>query len=391
MASPFEIAGAKIGPGEYQELSLKVSEFYTSQPANVPVFVKRGTQDGPVLFVTAAVHGDEINGVQIVRDLIIDLKERDIRGTFVGVPVVNRFGFINHQRDMPDNRDLNRSFPGKPDGSLASRYANRFFTEIVKKCTHGIDLHTAGMSRTNLPQVRCDVKDEACRRMAKAFGTTVVLHHRGGKGTLRRAATEAGVPTIIFEAGETFKFERDVVAAGRRGVLQVMAELGMLEHPPQPPAFQVFVKQSHWVRSDRGGLLDVYVRPGDLVYAGDEIAVVTNPFGREKGSIKSPDHGLVIGRVTLPLVQPGNPIAHIVRLEGTALKVVEQVFARRTAPNAVPLSPPKVVDESLKAPGVEAAAPARGSPEAEALASSLAAARAEAERKSRAPLEPSSE
>lgn len=374
MVAPFEIAGARIGPGEYQELSLKVSEFYTSQPANVPVFVKRGTKDGPVLFVTAAVHGDEINGVQIVRDLIIELKERDIRGTFVGVPVVNRFGFIHHQRDMPDNRDLNRSFPGKADGSLASRYAHRFFSEIVKKCTHGIDIHTAGASRTNLPQVRCDIKDATCRRMAKAFGTTVVLHHRGGKGTLRRAATQLGIPTIIYEAGETFKFERDVVLAGRRGVLSVMAELGMIDHAAHQPAFQLFVKQSNWVRSDRGGLLDVYVRPGDLVYGGDEIAVVTNPFGREKGSIKSPHHGLIIGRVTLPLVQPGNPIAHMVRLEDAALKVVEQVFARRTAANAVPFATPTGFDESLRAPGAPAAAPLVGTEGAQRVRASVAAA-----------------
>ena len=363
MTAPFEIAGTQIKPGEYQELSLKVSEFYTSHATNIPVFVKRGTQDGPRLFVTAAVHGDEINGVQIVRNLIIELKERDIKGTFVGVPVVNRFGFINHQRDMPDQRDLNRAFPGTADGSLASRYANNVFREIVAKCTHGIDLHTAGASRTNMPQVRCDIKNPECKRMAQSFGTNVILHHPGGKGTLRREATVAGIPTIIYEAGETFKFERDVVAQGKRGILQVMKTLGMIEFEAQPPPYQVVVKHSEWVRADKGGLLDVYVRPGDLVYEGDEIGVITNPFGREKGSVKSPCTGLVIGRVTLPLVHPGNPIAHLVKLEARALALVEKFLEHRTSPNAVPLSAPKPVDQGLVAPAVQGVAPVPPQPD----------------------------
>lgn len=346
---PFEIAGTKVEPGEYKELSLKVSEFYTSQPISIPLFVKRGAKDGPVLFVTAAVHGDEINGVQIVRNLIIELRDRDINGTLVGVPVVNRFGFNNHQRDLPDNRDLNRSFPGSANGSLAARYANHVFQEIIRRCTHGIDLHTAGASRTNLPQVRCDIKHAEAKRMAQAFGANVILHHPGGKGTLRRTATDAGIPTIIYEAGETFKFERDVVAHGKRGVLQVMRSLGMLDFDVQPPPYQVIVKRSSWVRADRGGLLDVYVRPGDVVHEGDEIAVITNPFGREKDSLKAPFNGLVIGRVTLPLVNPGNPIAHLVRLEKSLLASVEKFMERRTSPNAVPLSHVPMVDQGLAA------------------------------------------
>lgn len=358
MPEPFEIADTRIEPGEYKELNLKVSEFYTSASASIPVFVKRGKAPGPVLFVTAAVHGDEINGVQIVRNLIIELKERDIKGAFVGVPVVNRFGFINQTRDLPDNRDLNRAFPGDPDGSLASRYAHRVFNEIIAKCTHGIDLHTAGASRTNLPQIRCDITNDGCKKMAQAFGTNVILDHVSSRGTLRREATEHGIPTIIYEAGETFKFERDVVAQGKRGVLRVMASLGMIDHPSPPPAYQIIVKHSSWVRSDKGGLLDVYVRPGDVVYEGDEIAVITNPFGKERGAIKAPFSGVVIGRVTLPLVLPGNPIAHMVRLDQKALEGVERFLVRRTSPNAVPLTPPKDVDESLSSP--ELAAQARG-------------------------------
>jgi predicted deacylase len=253
----------------------------------------------------------------------------------VGIPVVNRFGFINHDRYMPDRRDLNRSFPGLADGSAASRYAHRLFTTILQKCTHGIDLHTAGHSRTNLPQVRGDMGNAVVKDMARAFGTSIILHHEGRRSTLRRACTDAGIPTIIYEAGETFRFQRDVVMAGKRGILNTMAFLGMLESIPSRPDWQVIVKASTWVRAQRGGLLDVYVHPGDLVYQGDELGAITNPFGREVGVVKSPATGLVIGTTTLPLVNPGNPICHIAKLEKT-LSVVERFLQRRTGPNSVP-------------------------------------------------------
>jgi uncharacterized protein len=332
------IAGTKVVAGEFKETVLKVSEFYTATHVNVPVFIKRGLEDGPTLFVTAAVHGDEINGVQIVRDLILDLKERDIKGTVIGIPVVNRFGFIHHDRYMPDRRDLNRAFPGDPEGSAASRYADRVFSEILSKCTHGIDLHTAGASRTNLPQVRGDMTDASVKAMARAFGTNVVLHHKGRKSTLRRACTDVGIPTIIYEAGETFRFQRDVVTAGKRGILNVMNHLGMIPGELHKPEYQVIVKSSTWFRSPRGGILDVYVRPGDLIYEGDELAIITNPFGKEVAALKSPVTGLIIGTTTLPLVNPGNPIAHIAKLDKT-LKVVEKYLPRRTGPNSVPLAP----------------------------------------------------
>ncbi len=331
----FAIAGTKVAPGEYKETTLKVSEFYTATDVQVPVFIKRGTTDGPRLFVTAAVHGDEINGVQIVRDLVFEVRDQDIAGMLVGIPVVNRFGFVNHERYMPDRRDLNRSFPGNPDGSAARRYAHRLFSQILSRCTHGIDLHTAGYSRTNLPQVRADTENEAVKAMARAFGTNVILHNQGRRSTLRRAATDAGVPTVLFEAGETFRFQRDVVTAGKRGVLNVMANLGMIDTVVRKPDWQVIVKASSWVRAHRGGLLDVYVEPGDLVYEGDEIAAITSPFGREVGTIQSPVTGLVVGTTTLPLVNPGNPICHVAKLEKT-LAAVEKHLERRTGPDRAP-------------------------------------------------------
>jgi predicted deacylase len=333
---PFSIAGTKIAPGEFKETSLKVSEFYTATDVQVPVFIKRGTTDGPRLFVSAAVHGDEINGVQIVRDLVHELRDRDLAGMLVGIPVVNRFGFINHDRYMPDRRDLNRSFPGDPTGSVARRYAYGLFTKILSRCTHGIDLHTAGYSRTNLPQVRGDMNHETVRTMARAFGTNVVLHNPGRKTTLRRACTDAGVPTLIYEAGETFRFQRDVVTAGKRGIINVMSKLGMIDVPIHRPDYQVIVKKSLWVRTQHGGLLDVYVNPGDLVYEGDEIGAITNPFGREVGVVRSPATGLVIGRTLLPLANPGNPICHIAKLDKT-LSAVEKYLLRRTGPNMAPM------------------------------------------------------
>lgn len=337
MASTFEMAGVKVKPGEYRELDLKVSEFYTAQSVHIPIFVKRAPRDGPILFVTAAIHGDEINGVQIVRDLGLELRDIELRrGTFVGVPVVNRFGFLNHERDMPDRRDLNRTFPGRVRGSLATRFAHRIFTEIIRKCTYGIDLHTAGVNRTNLPQIRANLNHRPINRLARAFGTELVFHHPGTPGSLRAEATRTGIPTITYEAGETFRFQRDVVRAGKQGVLNVMGELGMLAREPVRPRFQIIVKHCSWIRAEKGGLLDVYVQPGDLVYKGDEIAVITSPFGREVASLRSPFTGLVISTVTLPLVNPGNPIAHVVKLDKT-LPLVEKFLQRRTGPNFVPL------------------------------------------------------
>jgi len=323
MPEELKIGGKPVNPGEAQEILLKISEFYTAQPVNIPVTVIRGVEDGPRVFLTAAIHGDELNGVEIVRTIMSELDPAHLKGTVLCTPVLNRWGFLSHSRYLPGRRDLNRYFPGNPSGNLAARVAHKIFVEIVQGSECGIDMHTASVGRTNLAHIRGDMDNEKVRRMAKAFGTEIIIDRPTRGRTLRSAATRAGIPTIILEAGETFRFQRAMVNKGVAGVRNVLADLGMIEGSVQEPRFQVIVKVSEWIRAERGGILEIQIRPGYLLYEGDEIAVVSTPFGREVTTLRSPLTGLVIGITTIPLVQPGEAICHIAKLEKT-LPTVEK-------------------------------------------------------------------
>ena len=301
---------------------LKVSEHSTTSPVNVPVTIVRGARRGPTLFLTAAVHGDELNGVEVVRQVMTRTAPESLRGTLICLPVVNRAGFQSHSRYLTGRQDLNRCFPGHPEGNAAARLADALFRGVVARSDAGIDLHTARHGRTNLPHVRADMSHERVRRLARAFGIEVIVDTPGPARTLRAAATRAGVPTIIFEAGETLRFQRSMVARGVRGVGNVLAALKMTPEPPRHARFQVVVKVSEWVRAPRGGIADVLVRPGDVIRAGDEVAALTNPFGREVSSVRSPITGLVLGIATVPMVQPGDAICHVAKLART-LALVE--------------------------------------------------------------------
>src|SRR4051794_23219925 len=240
--APFSLSGIKIAPGETREIYLKVSESYLSGGIQIPVTVIRGQRPGPTGFVLAAVHGDEINGVDIVRRLIFDIGHEKLAGTLIAIPVVNIPGFLTQSRYLPYHRDLNRFFPGKRKGNNAERFASRIFAEIIQKCDFGIDLHTAASGRVNLPHVRGDMNHPRVRKLARAFGATVLVDQAGVKGSLRREATDAGVPTILFEAGETARFSQKISLAGLRGVLSVLSEMGMWpEYEEARPPFQVIV------------------------------------------------------------------------------------------------------------------------------------------------------
>jgi predicted deacylase len=327
------VGGRTVEPGGTQQILLKVSEFYTSQPVNIPVTVIRGQEPGPTVFLAAAIHGDELNGIEIVRQVMLGLSHDKIRGSLICVPVVNRFGFLHHSRYLPDRRDLNRCFPGNPRGASSYRVAATIFREIVGQADYGIDFHTAAVGRSNLPHVRADMAQPSVRRLAKAFGAEFVFDFPGRKSTLRHAATAASVPTIAYEAGETFKFQRREVRKGIFGVYNALAELGMLDVPPRPPRFRVVVRRAFWIRAERGGILDLLVRPGELVYEGEPVGSITNPFGREVVALRADATGVVLGTTTIPMVNPGDAVAHVARLERT-LATVER-FAR-TGPSGRP-------------------------------------------------------
>jgi uncharacterized protein len=304
------IAKTAIDPGETADITLKLSERYTGAPVEIPVRVVRASKPGPKVFVTAAIHGDELNGVGIVRDLMMSDVELT-RGTIVLVPMVNVFGIEQRSRYLPDRRDLNRAFPGSPRGSLASRIAHTIFSEIVKKCDWGIDLHTAAVGRTNFPHIRVDLGIAGLPEMAHAFGCEVIVNARGDAHTLRAAATRSGCPTLLLEGGESLKIEPAVVNIGCRGVINVLKHLEMVEGEPTRPAYQTTVDKSQWVRAHIGGMLRFHVGPGDVVDKGDALVSVDNFLARKSESINAPVAGIVLGMPTMPAVKPGDPICHI--------------------------------------------------------------------------------
>ena len=330
----FRFAGIWISPGEKREIYLKVSESFLSTAMAIPVTILHGAEPGPVGFVTAAVHGDEINGTDIVRRLILELDPARLKGTVIAVPVVNIPGFLEQSRYLPYHRDLNRFFPGKRKGNNAERMASRVFKEVIQKCDFGIDLHTASHGRLNLPHIRGDLAKARIRELARAFGSTVIVNSAGLEGSLRKSATDAGVPTILFEAGETGKFSRSVSLTGLRGVLSVLESMGMWqisEKGRKRPPFQVIVQQSEWIRTEKGGILDLGIRPGDLVYEDDIIGEILNPFGRTVTQLASPLTGIVLGISRAPLTIPGAGVVHIARLKKTLARVERSVRPRKRA------------------------------------------------------------
>jgi predicted deacylase len=306
-----EIGGERVRRGEIRDIPLKVSETSMGVPVSVPLRVERGAAAGPVVFVTGAVHGDELNGVGIIRELMFSRKLVLERGTLILVPVVNVFGFERHTRYLPDRRDLNRSFPGDPRGSLAFRLANVVFSEVVAKSHFGIDLHTATLGRTNAPHVRADLSLPGLEALARCFGCEVILDRRGDEKSLREVACQSGCKTINVEVGGALKIESGAVAIGKRGVLNVLRKLDMIAGRVQRPAYQTVVKKSVWVRAQTGGLLRFHAGLGDLVEAGQPLATCDAFFRDESPTLHAPFDGIVLGLTTLPVVRPGEPICHL--------------------------------------------------------------------------------
>lgn len=312
--SKIVIGGVTIKRGTAQDIRLDISETYTGDKIRIPLRVIRAKKPGPAVFVTAAIHGDEINGTGIIHDFLFgDLINLEA-GMLILAPVVNVFGFEAHERYLPDRRDLNRSFPGNPKGSLASRIANTLMEEIVDKCDYGIDLHTAAFQRTNYPNVRADLAHPGAKKLASAFGCTLVVDGKGPLGSFRREATRRGCPTMILEAGEPWKVEPSVLQIGVQGIRNVLNTLGMLKAEPVLPPFQANIRKTYWLRATVGGILKFHVSPGDFVEADQPIVTNYSILGVEQNSITAPTDGIVLGMTTMPAVKPGEPICHIARL-----------------------------------------------------------------------------
>ena len=307
------IAGTKIEAGSFQTLTIPIPQLYTHTPMEMPVHVLRGKKEGPTLFVCAAVHGDELNGVEIIRRLVQKLNFKNIHGTLIAIPIVNVYGVLNHSRYLPDRRDLNRSFPGTEKGSLASRLANLLLTECIEKSTHAIDLHTGALHRSNIPQIRGDLNNPQTMQMAEAFGVPVVINSKIRDGSLRDAADELGIPTIVYEAGEALRFDEAAIKAGVRGIRRVMQKLAMLTTSPKSTSRiePLVVNSSSWARAPISGIFHSLTKLGQIVSRGERIGIIADPFGATEVDIEAAYTGMVIGRTFLPLVNEGDAVIHI--------------------------------------------------------------------------------
>lgn len=306
-----ELLGSEVAPGNRTQLTWSATETYTGMAIPTPVLVVNGAQPGPTLCLTAAVHGDELNGIETVRQIIHNLNAAKLKGAVVGVPIVNIQGFQRHTRYLPDRRDLNRFFPGNPTGSSASRIAHSFFTQIVQHCDSLVDLHTGSFHRTNLPQLRADLRNEEVVALTKGFGSTVILHSEGAQGSLRRAAVEAGIPAVTVEAGAPLQLEEAEVKHSVKSIQTLLDTLGMynkrsLWGNPEPAYYA-----SHWVRSDNGGILFSQVKLGKRVKQGDVLGTVTDPISNKQSTITSPFNGRILGKAMNQFVMPGYATFHI--------------------------------------------------------------------------------
>ncbi len=309
----FELGGERIAPGTRQTVDVPVSTLSDRTPVNLSVHVIHGRKPGPVLFVSAAIHGDEVIGVEIVRRLLRARALNTMAGTLLAVPIVNAFGFHNHSRYLPDRRDLNRCFPGGAEGSMASRLAHIFMEEVVQRSDIGIDLHSAAIHRTNLPQIRLTPGNNRLTGLAQVFGAPVILDSKLRDGSLRMAAEEAGVDVLLYEAGEALRFDELAARAGVGGILRVMQNLGMIpaKGVPKIKHTPVTTRSSHWYRAPVGGVFRGYVATGDAVSEGTVLGVISDVFGEMDTELVAEEQGIVIGRSNMPSVYEGDALFHI--------------------------------------------------------------------------------
>ncbi|WP_417686000.1 succinylglutamate desuccinylase/aspartoacylase family protein [Roseibium sp.] len=331
----FEIGRHRVAPGARLTVDLPVSVLSDHTPVSMSVHVIHGRRPGPVVFVSAAVHGDEVIGVEIARRVLRASNLDNLKGTLLVIPIVNAFGFLNHSRYLPDRRDLNRSFPGSERGSLAGRLANLFMVEIVSRCDYGIDLHSAAIHRTNLPQIRVSPSRPETMDLAEAFGAPVILTSKLREGSLRQAAQEKGVDILLYEAGEGLRFDEMAIRAGVSGILRVLRKLDMVSGKgiTKPKATPIRTTSSSWVRAPAGGLLRPFKSAGEVVAVGDLLGIVSDPFGEVEREIVARFGGLIIGRTNLPVVNEGDGLFHIAEVrrkddaEGTVDSLASQLIA----------------------------------------------------------------
>ena len=328
MREAFEINGDRVLPGEHKLIALPVPRLNSSEQSTMPVHVIHARKSGPRLFISAAVHGDELNGIEIIRRVLAHKALKHLRGTLIAIPVVNVYGIVHATRYLPDRRDLNRSFPGSEKGSLTARVAHLFMKEVVERCTHGIDLHTGAIHRTNLPQIRANLDDPETQKLARAFGVPVMLNSAFRDGSLRECAAGQGIPMLLYEAGEALRYDELSIRAGVQGIINVMRELGMLRTASlkRIQKTEPFVAyNSQWVRAPETGMLRTITPLGASVAKGEILGHVDDPYNNTQHPIEAKFRGVVIGRAQSPLVHEGDAVFHIARFRDDFDEVGEHV------------------------------------------------------------------
>jgi len=324
-ARPLRLLDTEIAPGTAQRLSWSATELFEGMPVTTPVLVANGVTRGPTLCLTAAIHGDELNGIEMVRRIFHDIDPEKLSGALIGVPIVNVQGFRRGSRYLPDRRDLNRYFPGNPSGSAAARIAHALFTDIILHCDALVDLHTGSFERANLPQLRADLRNPDVVTLTLGFGAMVVLHNEPTVGTLRYAATRAGIPTVTVEAGGPSQLELAEVKHGVKGVETLLTTLGMTRRirlwgDPEPVYYR-----SSWVRANNGGILLSDVSLGSTVRKGDLLGSITDPMSNARSELRSPYSGRIIGMARNQVVMPGFAAFHI-GIETDEVSAIEEAI-----------------------------------------------------------------
>ncbi len=307
------ILGKEILPGKGAQLNLDVARLHTRTPILVPVIVERAKEDGPTVLLMAGLHGDEINGIEIVRRFLRKKLHKPTKGTIICLPVFNIFGFLNIKRELPDGRDLNRSFPGSAKGSLASQFAYHFMKEIAPHCDYIIDFHTGASQRNNFPQIRCVMSDPESMELARVFNPPFIINSSLIGKTIRESMIKMKKKILLFEGGMANSIEEMVVEEGLNGTKRLIAHLGMRNYKIDISKDRepVVLKESRWLRAPNSGMFQALVKNGSQVDRGTILAVVTDPYGNFEKKIKSPISGYVICANESPVVFKGDAIIHI--------------------------------------------------------------------------------
>ncbi len=305
------ISNQEIQPGEFREININIARLPSHTLIDTPIYVSRSEKEGPVLALIAGMHGDELNGMEIVRRILDRGMHKVNRGTVICMPVINVYGFLNYSREVPDGKDVNRSFPGKRNGSLASRVAYYLMHEVVPVIDYGIDFHTGGAMRSNYPQVRAVLRDEQNRELAAAFSAPFTIDAAFRANSLRREASRKGKKIIVYEGGESLRFDPQAIEEGVAGTLRLMKHLGMIDHAPEPKQENRVIWSTSWIRARHAGLFQPNVESGQLVHRGEWVGTITDPFGEFKEEVKASQTGYVIGLNNGPVINAGDALMHL--------------------------------------------------------------------------------